>query len=119
MKGRSWKSLACCSKNSSRSQSSSVLDLLPLSAGGGDEGAFVEGAEGGGEELAQAGGGGLLAVERREADDAVFVGEGFQTVRAERRAIGKAAAGLARPAVAEQARDGDVQAVGRSLRDGR
>ena len=84
--------------------------------GGGDQGAFVEGAEGGGEELAQAGGSGLLAVERREADDTVFVGEGFQAVGAESGAIGEAAAGLARPAVAEQASDGDVERLGGACR---
>ena len=83
-----------------------------LEPGGGDQGAFVEGAEGDGEELAQAGGGGLFAVERREADDAVFVGEGFQAVGAKSGAIGEAAAGLARPAVAEQAGNGDVERLG-------
>ena len=87
-----------------------------LEPGGGDEGAFVEGAEGGGEELAQAGSGGLLAVERWEADDAVFVGEGFQPIGAEGGAIGEAAAGLARPAVAEQAGDGDVERLGGACR---
>ena len=87
-----------------------------LEPGGGDEGAFVEGAEGRSEELTQAGGGGLLAVERREADDAVFVGEGFQPVGAEGGAIGEAAAGLARPAVAEQAGHGDVERLGGALR---
>ena len=92
------------------------LGFAAFEPGGGDERAFVEGAEGGGEELAQAGGGGLLAVERRKADDAVFVGEGFQAVGAEGGAIGEAAAGLARPAVAEQAGDGDVEWLGGARR---
>ena len=84
--------------------------------GSGDQGAFVEGAEGGSEELTQASSGGLLAVERRQADKTVFVGEGFQAVGAKGRAIGKAAAGLARPAVAEQAGDGDVERLGGARR---
>jgi len=77
--------------------------FAPLESRGGDEGAFVKGAESSGEELPQTRGGGLLAAERRQADDAVFVGERFQSVRAEGGTIGKAAAGLARPAVAGQA----------------
>ncbi len=80
-----------------------------LEPDGGDEGAFVEGAKGGGKELPQACGGVLLAVERRKTDDAVFVGEGFQPVGAEGKAIGEAAAGLARPAVAEQAGNGHME----------
>jgi hypothetical protein len=68
--------------------------------GGSEEGAFIEGAEGRGKELAQAGGGWLLAVEGRKTDDAIFVGEGFQTIRTEWEAIGEAASSLARPAIA-------------------
>jgi hypothetical protein len=84
-------------------------------AGGGEQVAFVEWAEGGSEQAAQAGGGGLFAVQRRQADDAVGVGVGFQAVRAERRAVGEFGTGLARPAVAEQPGDGDLQRIIRAF----
>ena len=51
-----------------------------------------------------------------QADDAVLVRQRFQAVRAERRAVGKLRAGLPRPAVAEQAGDGDLQRLGRAAR---
>ncbi|MBW6486412.1 MAG: hypothetical protein K0B01_09710 [Syntrophobacterales bacterium] len=82
-----------------------------LQPGRGDEGALVEGDEGCGQELTQAGSGRLLVVEWRQADNAVFVGEGFQPIRAKGGTIGKATAGLARPAVTEQASHGDVQGL--------
>ena len=69
-----------------------------------------------GEELLEAFGRGAFAAQRRQADDAVLVGEGFQPVRAERRAVGEFRAGLARPAVAEQPGDRDLQRVIRSAR---
>ena len=73
-------------------------------------------AVGGGEELLEAFGRGAFAAQGREADDAVLVGEGFQPVRAERRAVGEFRAGLAGPAVAEQPGDGDLQRVIRAAR---
>ena len=85
------------------------LGLAALESGAGNKRSFVEGAERGGEELAQAGSGGLFAVDRREANDAVLIGELLQSIGPKRWTIGEAAAGLARPAVAEQAGDGDVE----------
>jgi hypothetical protein len=85
------------------------LGLAALGTGGGEEGAFIVGAEGGGQQVTQAGGGGLFAVDGREADDAVGVGEAFEAVGIERGAIRKTAAGLARPAVAQQAGERDVE----------
>ena len=43
------------------------------------------------------------------AHDAIVIRQLFQTIRAERRAIGKTGTGLARPLVAEQPRHGHVQ----------
>jgi len=65
-------------KNSSRSQSSSVLDLLPLSPSGGDEGVFIKGAQrrsGGSDANVRRR---VARGERRQADDAIFIGKGFQ-----------------------------------------
>ena len=104
-RGRAWRA----ARRTRRAASLRGFGFAALEPGGGDEGTLVEGAKGGGEELTQTSGGGLLAVERRQADDAVFVGEGFQPIGAKGGAIGEATAGLARPAVAEQAGDGDVE----------
>jgi hypothetical protein len=68
-----------------------------LEHGSSDNGTFIEGAKGGGMKHAQSDDRRLLAAERRQTDDAVFIGEGFQPIRSESLAIGKAAAGLARP----------------------
>lgn len=70
----------------------------------------------GGEKLLEAFGRGAFAAQGREADDAVLVGEGFQPVRPESRAVREFRAGLARPAVAEQPGDGDLQRVVRAAR---
>ena len=69
---------------------------------------FVEGPEGVSEQLPQASCGRLFAVHGTEANDAILLGELFQPIGPKHRAIGKAAAGLTRPAVAEQAGNGDV-----------
>jgi hypothetical protein len=75
----------------------------------GEELAFVEGAEGGGEQFAQPVGGGLFAVDGGQTDDAVRIGEGFEAVGTQCRAIGEGGAGLAGPAVAQQPGDGDLE----------
>ena len=86
-----------------------VLQASGLGAGLGEELAFVEGAEGGGEQFAQPVGGGLFAVDGGQTDDAVRIGEGFEAVGTQRRAIGEGGAGLAGPAVAQQPGDGDLE----------
>ena len=73
--------------------------------------ALIVAAKGGGEQGAEALGCGLLAVEGRQAYDAIVIRQLFQAIRAERRAIGKSGTGLARPLVADQPCHGDMEGV--------
>ena len=57
------------------------LGFAALESGTRHDCAFVERAERGGEELAQAGSGRLFAVERRQAKDAVLIGENLLLAR--------------------------------------
>lgn len=86
-----------------------VFDGGGFASGGAEQFLFIKAAKRGGEQGTEASSGGLLAVERGETDDAVVIRQCFQTIRAQRRAIGKTGAGLARPPVAEQPRHGYLQ----------
>ena len=109
-KGRWWNSAQCCLKNPSRSQSSRLLPAKPASASSAARRAADHaGLKASAISAASLSPVGASPLERRQADDAVLVGVTFEPVRAKRRAVHEAGAGLARPAIARETGDGDLE----------